>query len=57
MKQDRFEVDKLVTDLDTKVCKAAEDLYQGGDSKTRPRHFLDTTHVSRNQRKSLKKLS
>lgn len=57
MLQDGLEVDKLVTDPDTKSFKAAEELYRSGDSSTQPRHFLDTTHVARNQRKTLRKLA
>ena len=52
---DGIHVRNLVTDTDTGGFKAAEHLYECGRSSVKPKHHFDTTHLSRNQRKTLKK--
>ncbi|XP_033746965.1 uncharacterized protein LOC117332191 [Pecten maximus] len=51
LKRDGLEVDKLVTDSDTGAFKAADKRYKCGTSCTKPQHYLDPIHLTRNFRK------
>ena len=55
LKEDSIEVEHIVTDPDSSAYRAAQDLYEEGETQTEPEHFLDTRHVSENMRKGLKK--
>lgn len=48
------EVHELTTDADSSAYRAADTMFRSGKSKTKPIHFLDTRHVSDNQRKMVK---
>ena len=52
--QHGIEVGELTTDGDSAAYRAAEQLYASGKMKCRPVHFLDTRHLSDNQRKKIK---
>ena len=57
LKNDGLEVGELTTDPDSSAYRAAESLYESGETKTQPIHFLDTRHVSSNQRKFVRRLA
>lgn len=48
------EVSELTTDGDSSIFKASETLYNAGKLKNRPIHYMDTRHLSDNQRKKIK---
>ena len=53
---DDINVHTIVTDPDSSSYRAGADLYDAGKLKTKPRHQLDTRHLSHNQRKMIKKV-
>ena len=55
LKKDGLEVKHIVTDPDSSAYKAAQDLYEDGDTTTEPENFIDTRHLSENMRKSVKR--
>lgn len=55
LKSDGIEVEHIVTDPDSSAYKAAQDLYEQGETQTEPEHFIDTRHLSDNSRKTVKR--
>jgi len=52
-----IEVEEIVTDPDSSTFRAAEELYAEDKSSTRPKHYIDIRHLSRNQRKLVNRTS
>lgn len=55
--QDGLQLSSVTTDPDSGAAKATENLYNERILTSKPEHFLDTRHLSDNQRKSINKLS
>ena len=54
---DGLKISSVTTDPDSGAAKATENLYNKKVLDSKPEHFLDTRHLSENQRKSINKLS
>lgn len=54
---DGFHITSLTTDPDSGACKAAEELHHKNILKFKPEHYLDTRHLSENQRKTVNKIN
>lgn len=52
---DGINVNVITTDPDSSSYRAAADLHQQGSLTTPPQHQLDTHHISRGQRRNIKK--
>ena len=50
MKKNNLEVQYITTDPDTKVFRAASELYVENITSTQPHFLVDTRHLSENQR-------
>lgn len=55
--QDGLQISNLTTDPDSGASKAAENLYTKNILTSKPEHFIDTRHLSDNQRKSINKVN
>lgn len=55
--KDGLKISSLTTDPDSGALRAAETLYKKNILKFKPEHFIDTRHLSDNQRKSINKVS
>jgi homeodomain interacting protein kinase len=55
--KDGFNISSITTDPDSGACKAAEELHTHTKISKKPEHFLDTRHLSENQRKTICKLN
>ena len=51
LKKDDLEVEYITTDPDSAAYRAADELFEGNITSTRPFHLIDTRHLSENHRK------